>query len=404
MSKKVLYEFEGEMLSVKTIAGRVHLSHTTIYKYLKEGYSIADAIELGKAQADKAFKNRIKTNNRQARTYPYKGNPTMTVDEISKLEGISKDNLYRRLKSGMTPEEAVIEIKKHIAPKFPYLGGYYSIWQLERLTGVTSWYLEKNISSAQTYTEEQIAAIIDNYKKQYVCEYNGMSLYQYCISMGYNYNVIYYSMKEYNMTPKEAIDQYVMSGQLARFRHKYVLGDVLLYHFLLKMNLEDRYVMDRIRKGRTEEEAIIDAIFFNRETYRNRSVRNSLRAIYDEIESLDEIGEITANSIVDFFMQDQTIDLLKKLKVAGVNMELVEAEEVDNRFLGKTFVLTGTLEKYTRDEAGEIIEKFGGKTSGSVSKKTSYVLAGEDAGSKLTKAQNLGIPVITETEFEEMIK
>jgi len=119
---------------------------------------------------------------------------------------------------------------------------------------------------------------------------------------------------------------------------------------------------------------------------------------------IDEIGEITANSIVEFFMQEQTIDLLNKLKEAGVNMKLQEDEEIDNRFLGKTFVLTGTLEKYTRDEAGEIIEKFGGKTSGSVSKKTSYVLAGEDAGSKLAKAQSLGIPVITETEFEEMIK
>ena len=71
--------------------------------------------------------------------------------------------------------------------------------------------------------------------------------------------------------------------------------------------------------------------------------------------------------------------------------------------LGKTFVLTGSLEKYTRDEAGEIIEKFGGKTSGSVSKKTSYVLAGEDAGSKLIKAQSLGVQVITEAEFEEML-
>lgn len=69
-----------------------------------------------------------------------------------------------------------------------------------------------------------------------------------------------------------------------------------------------------------------------------------------------------------------------------------------------TFVLTGALEKYTRDEASEIIEKFGGKTSGSVSKKTAYVLAGEDAGSKLTKAEELGVTVLTETEFENMIK
>jgi DNA ligase (NAD+) len=82
----------------------------------------------------------------------------------------------------------------------------------------------------------------------------------------------------------------------------------------------------------------------------------------------------------------------------------LEEENTDNRFEGKTFVLTGALSKYSRDEASDIIEKLGGKTSGSVSKKTSYVLAGEDAGSKLTKAQNLGVTVITEEEFEEMIK
>ena len=85
-------------------------------------------------------------------------------------------------------------------------------------------------------------------------------------------------------------------------------------------------------------------------------------------------------------------------------MQEIEDENSDNRFLGKTFVLTGTLENFTRDEASEIIENFGGKTSGSVSKKTSYVLAGEDAGSKLAKAQSLGIPIITEAQFDEMIK
>ncbi len=85
-------------------------------------------------------------------------------------------------------------------------------------------------------------------------------------------------------------------------------------------------------------------------------------------------------------------------------MREIEDENSDNRFLGKTFVLNRNAWKFTRDEASEIIEKFGGKTSGSVSKKTSYVLAGEDAGSKLTKAQSLGIPVITEAQFDEMIK
>ena len=128
------------------------------------------------------------------------------------------------------------------------------------------------------------------------------------------------------------------------------------------------------------------------------------KANFGTLTFVDEIGEITANSIREFFMQDQTKDLLKKLKAAGVNMREIEDENTDNRFLGKTFVLTGTLENFTRDEASEIIEKLGGKTSGSVSKKTSYVLAGEDAGSKLTKAQSLGIPVITEAQFDEMIK
>ncbi len=107
---------------------------------------------------------------------------------------------------------------------------------------------------------------------------------------------------------------------------------------------------------------------------------------------------------MSFFGQEQTIDLINKLKNAGVNTTSLEEENTDNRFENKTFVLTGTLSKYTRDEAGNIIEKFGGKTSGSVSKKTSYVIAGEDAGSKLTKAQSLGIEVITEEQFEEMIK
>lgn len=136
---------------------------------------------------------------------------------------------------------------------------------------------------------------------------------------------------------------------------------------------------------------------------RFKNIDNLMKASFETLSYTDDIGEITANSVQEFFSQEQTYDLIKRLKKANVNMELKEDENTDDRFFGKTFVLTGTLEKYTRDEASDIIEKFGGKTSSSVSKKTSYVLAGEDAGSKLTKAQNLGIPVITENEFEEMI-
>lgn len=128
-------------------------------------------------------------------------------------------------------------------------------------------------------------------------------------------------------------------------------------------------------------------------------------ATAEELSTINDIGPIVANSIREFFDQEQTKDLLEKLKQAGVNMESLEQEEnIDNRFEGKTFVLTGSLEKYSRNEAADIIEKFGGKTSGSVSKKTDYVLAGEEAGSKLTKAEKLGITVINENQFEELIK
>ena len=122
------------------------------------------------------------------------------------------------------------------------------------------------------------------------------------------------------------------------------------------------------------------------------------------LNSIDEVGEIIANNIYEFFNQEQTIDLIEKLKQANVNMNYLKEGTNDERFYGKVFVLTGTLEKYTRDEASEIIEKLGGKTSSSVSKKTDFVLAGEDAGSKLRKANELGVKVITENDFEDMIK
>lgn len=125
-------------------------------------------------------------------------------------------------------------------------------------------------------------------------------------------------------------------------------------------------------------------------------------ATVESLSEVEDIGPIVANSIREFFDQEQTKDLLSRLKDAGVNMKRIKEDDEDDRFAGKTFVLTGTLEKYSREEASNIIEKFGGKTSSSVSKKTSYVLAGEDAGSKLTKAQSLGVQIITEEEFEEM--
>ena len=137
---------------------------------------------------------------------------------------------------------------------------------------------------------------------------------------------------------------------------------------------------------------------------RYKTMDRLMEVTSSELAMVEDIGPVMADSIREFFLQDQTIDLIKRLKQADVNMKYIEEEGTDERFFGKTFVLTGTLEKYTRGEAGNIIEKFGGKTSSSVSKKTDYVLAGEEAGSKLTKAQNLGVKIITEQEFDEMIK
>lgn len=134
-----------------------------------------------------------------------------------------------------------------------------------------------------------------------------------------------------------------------------------------------------------------------------KTIDNLANASYDELSEINDIGEVMANSIREFFLQDQTIDLIKKLKKAGVNTKAIVEENTDNRLEGKTFVLTGSLEKYTRKEAENIIEKFGGKTSSTVSKKTDYVLAGEESGSKLTKAQSLGVAIISEGEFEEII-
>ena len=137
-------------------------------------------------------------------------------------------------------------------------------------------------------------------------------------------------------------------------------------------------------------------------TYKN--IDNLKSANIESLSMIEDIGPVMANSIIEFFKQEQTQDLIERLKKAGVNTEKIEEENTDNRFEGKTFVLTGSLDKYTREEASQIIEKFGGKTSNSVSKKTTYLLAGEDAGSKLTKAQSLGIQIISEEEFGEMIK
>ena len=135
-----------------------------------------------------------------------------------------------------------------------------------------------------------------------------------------------------------------------------------------------------------------------------KSIDELANAPFESLSETNDVGPIVANSIRGFFVQEQTLHLLKRLKDAGVNTVEETEESADKRFEGMTFVLTGKLDNFTRDEAADLIEKFGGKVSGSVSKKTNYVLAGEEAGSKLTKAQELGVTIISEQEFIELTK
>ena len=128
-----------------------------------------------------------------------------------------------------------------------------------------------------------------------------------------------------------------------------------------------------------------------------------LNATIEDITEIDGIGIISAQTIIKTLSLPATRHMIEELKELGLNMKSLTVIE-DKRFEGMTFVITGTLENYGRREAQEIIEKFGGKAAGSVSAKTTIVVAGENAGSKLKKANDLGIRVITEAEFIEMIK
>ena len=128
-----------------------------------------------------------------------------------------------------------------------------------------------------------------------------------------------------------------------------------------------------------------------------------MQARVEELTEISDVGDVTAQAIYDWFKQDQSVEMIERLRNAGVNFESTK-QVTDSRFAGMTFVLTGALSKFTREEATEKIESFGGKASGSVSKKTSYVVVGENAGSKEKKAKELGIPILSEDEFLQMIQ
>jgi DNA ligase (NAD+) len=135
-----------------------------------------------------------------------------------------------------------------------------------------------------------------------------------------------------------------------------------------------------------------------------KSIDNVMHATYAQLVEVNDIGDTSAFAIIEYFKDPETIAMIERLKSYGVNMVLQEDNNQDQRFDGKTFVVTGTLPTLGRKEASALIESFGGKVSGSVSKKTDYVVAGESAGSKLTKAQDLGVNVIDEETLLEMTK
>ena len=134
-----------------------------------------------------------------------------------------------------------------------------------------------------------------------------------------------------------------------------------------------------------------------------RDIDSLVNAGKEELSQIYDVGETTANSIVSFFANDKATDIIYKLRFAGVDLTY-KGHTKDNRFSGKTFVLTGTLSAYKRDEAAALIESCGGKVSSSVSRKTDYVVAGADPGSKLQKAEELGVKILDEDAFISLLQ
>ena len=135
-----------------------------------------------------------------------------------------------------------------------------------------------------------------------------------------------------------------------------------------------------------------------------KSLENLKDATFEELVAVQDVGDIVARGVIEFFKEEKAINTINELLALGVNPSFEEVKIIESPFEGKTVVVTGTLNKYSRNEIKEKLEILGAKVSGSVSKKTDYVIAGEEAGSKLTKALDLGVKVLNEDEFEELIK
>ncbi|HBE8719198.1 TPA: NAD-dependent DNA ligase LigA [Clostridioides difficile] len=203
---------------------------------------------------------------------------------------------------------------------------------------------------------------------------------------------------------KDVGDIYYLSNFREELIEKGIIGKVKSVDNLLKSiekskeNDLDKLITGLGIRNVGKQSAKVLASNFN-------SIDDIANANYDDLIKLSDFGDTMVKDIIEYFKHEKYHTIITKLKDAKVNVNSNNSKDIeDNRFEEKTFVITGTLPNLKRNEASEIIEKFGGKVSGSVSKKTTYVLAGEDAGSKLTKAQSLGITIIDEDEFNNMIK
>lgn len=137
---------------------------------------------------------------------------------------------------------------------------------------------------------------------------------------------------------------------------------------------------------------------------RFKSIEGLKNATFEELVSVPDVGDIVAQDVMSFFKEEKVLETIDELLALGVNPKFEEVEVTENPFMGKTVVATGSLQNYSRSEIKEKLESLGAKVAGSVSKKTDYVIAGEAAGSKLTKAQELGVKVLSEEEFEEILR
>ena len=212
------------------------------------------------------------------------------------------------------------------------------------------------------------------------------------------------------------VDALVRDGYLTSYSDIYALNlkrDVLVRDGIIGKDKNTDKILKEIEKSKDNDAIRLLTALGIRNVGRSTakeimahydSIQSLMKASVEELTQIDNVGEITANYIVNFFTNEKNATLIKELENFGVNMTVTRTEDTTNKLAGMTIVVTGTLPNLGRKEATALIEKNGGKCSGSVSKKTTLVLAGESAGSKLTKAQELGIKIVNENEFLSMLK